>query len=228
MKDIQKLKDAKAFLFDLDGTLLDSMWLWNEVDVRFFQKRGLTLPEGFINHIAVMRLKDAAEDTVKTFSLEETPQQIIEEWLEEGRKLYAERVTCKPFAKDFLRLARSLGKKTAVVTAGEPRLFLPCLQKHGIASGFDEIVTLHHVNRGKDHPDIYLYAAQSLGCMASECVVFEDVPQALQTAKTAGFYTVGILDEVTKEDSQPFADECIVSFEEVYHALQQAYASVET
>lgn len=188
----EKLLEKKGAIFDLDGTLLDSMDVWNDVDRIFFAKRGMEVPEDFIAAITPLGFEAAAAYTVKRFGFPEKEADIIAEWYELARKAYAEDVVLKPFAKEYLELLKKRGVCLAAATASDASLFEPCLLRNGILDYFDTIVTVRDVKRGKGFPDIYELAAQRMALPVQDCTVYEDILKGVEGAKAGGFLAVAI------------------------------------
>lgn len=204
MKNI--LKPFQNAIFDLDGTLLDSLGAWAEIDRRFFAKRNLPLPQGYADAIKTLSFTDAAHYTKAQFSLSDSPEEIIAEWKQMIQAFYENEVELKPFAKEYLRSLAKSGVKLAVATSSTPALFLPALKRHGIDGYFSAFVTSEEVGCGKSSPDIYLEAARRLGASPQESAVFEDALTAVKTAHQAGFYTVAVFDEYSVHEEQQLKD----------------------
>lgn len=184
-------KHIKGAIFDLDGTLLDSLHAWADVDKRFFEKRNLPVPEGYYNAIKTLDLRGAALYTKSLCSLPDSPEDLISEWLSMIREEYALHIEMKENAKEYLFRLHGAGVKLGIATSSEPELFLPCLRRHGV----DELFSCYTATseaRSKEHPDVYLLTAKKLGLPPYECAVFEDIPEGIRSAKLGGFYTVAI------------------------------------
>lgn len=185
----------KGAIFDLDGTLLDSMGVWRQIDQEFLAKRGLAVPMDYMEAISAMSFQKAAEYTISRFGFSEKPEELIGEWMDMAKEAYAHQVKLKEGAVFYLESLKKLGVKIAAATSCDPALFLPCLRNNGVLDLFDTVVTVEEVKRGKGFPDIYELAAERLGLNNEDCVVFEDIYQGVAGAKMGGFSTVGILDE---------------------------------
>ncbi len=215
---MRTLNDLTGFIFDLDGTLLDSLWVWSEVDEVFLSRRGLPILPDYAQSIAHLGFADAARYTIDRFGLGETPEQLMQEWYDLARAAYRDRVPLKPHAEEFLRKLCVQGVHISAATSSEPELVLPCLDRLGITGLFQNITTIHEVNCDKSSPDIYLLAAERMGVVPNQCAVFEDILRGIQSAKSAGFYTVAVeepasaLDQIEIEHT---ADRYIHSFAEL-------------
>lgn len=193
-------KQWKGAIFDLDGTLLDSMAVWSQVDIDFLKKRNLAVPEDYMQKIAAMGFPEAARYTIVRFGFSETPEMLVEEWRQMAGEAYAFHVGLKPGGKEYLEKLKSQGIPIAVATSGDRELFVPCLKHNGIYEYFDAIVTVSEVKRGKGFPDIYERAAELIGVAPEECMVFEDLPAGVKGALDGGFQATGILDDCSKND----------------------------
>lgn len=214
------MKKFKGAIFDLDGTVLNSMGLWKKVDELFFTSRNMPIPEGYIQAISPLGTVGAAHYTKETYGIKESIEEIIEEWQTTAKKEYAENVTLKPHAKEYILSLKEQGFSLAVATASDPEMFGDCLKKYGIDTAFDFFITVNEAGKGKGFPDIYLKAAERMGITPSECMVFEDILTALTSAKNAGFYCVAMYDESSKKDTQKIkeiSDRFIFDFEEMYN-----------
>jgi len=177
----------KAALFDLDGTLLDSMYVWHRVDELFFQSRKLCMPEDYGRALAGKSYRESAEYTIERFGLDEKWEDIVAEWTRMSRNEYANHVKLKPGALKYLRILKRAGIKLAIATALPPDLYRLTLEHHGITDMFDALCSTNDVGgRGKISGEVYMLAAKSLGVRPEECAVFEDVLEGIQGAKKVG------------------------------------------
>ena len=102
MKNIKFLENIEGAIFDLDGTLLDSSWVWDMVDVKFLGARGFDVPDNYVEEISPLGAERAAVYTIEKFGLNENPDDIVREWISMAKKEYSQEVVCKPFAKEYL------------------------------------------------------------------------------------------------------------------------------
>lgn len=215
---MERIRNAKGMIFDLDGTLLNSMVVWEQIDMEFLGKRGLEAPEDYLRDIATLGFDGAAKYTIETFGLEESPGEIIREWYAMAFEAYAHEVGLKPGAKEYLHYLKDKGVQLGIATSCEERMFLPALKNNGIYELFGSYTTVNEVARGKLFPDIYERQAGKMGLKPGECVVFEDILGAVQSAKSGGFYTVGVYDAHSADDRERImehADKYIYSYEEL-------------
>lgn len=190
------LKEVKGIILDLDGTILDSSWVWDKVDIKFLGDRGFDVPADYVESISPMGAQKAAIYTIERFGLHnEKPMDLVREWFAMAKKEYRDKVVCKPYAKKFIRKMYEKGMKLAVATSSDRELFMPTLERENILQYFHSIVTVDEVERGKGFPDIYVEAARRITVPAKQCVVFEDIITAIKGAKSGGFKVVAVEDE---------------------------------
>lgn len=207
--------DFKGAIFDLDGTLLDSMSVWADIDIDFLAKRGIDIPPDFINAVTPMSFMEAAKYTIQRFDLNEKAEDIIEEWNQMSIDAYSYNVALKPYAKEYLLSLKEKGIKLAVATALIPDLYEPALKNNSIYELFDAFSFLSEVKRGKGFPDIYLTASKRLGLEPIDCMVFEDIYAGICGAKAGGFRTCGVYDSYSDYEKDKIlntAEQYIESF----------------
>ena len=185
----------EAVIFDLDGTLLDSMDVWEKIDICFLQKRGLTVPADYVAEICARSFEEAAQYTIDLFGLSEKSEDIIREWNEMAVYEYAHHVKLSPYAWEYLIELKKRGMKLAVATGLPRELFLPCLEHNSVLGLFDILCSTDEIKRGKEYPDIFELAAQRLGAVPQHCLVFEDVLPAVKSAKQAGMLVCAVYDK---------------------------------
>ena len=192
---------GKAAIFDLDGTLLDSMGVWDQVDIDFLAKRGIEVPADYMGKVAAMQFRQIAEYTIARFGLPDTPEALMQEWDDMARVAYSTVVEAKPHAVEYLSYLKRSGAKLAVATSLPPALREPAMKHVGIFDYFDQIVSVDDANDvGKDRPDVFLLAAGRLGVVPEQCTVFEDLLVAMRSAKSVGMRVWAIHDDSSDGD----------------------------
>lgn len=194
------LKNIEGAVFDLDGTLLDSSWVWEKVDEKFLGDRGFQVPDDYVDEISPLGAERAAVYTIERFGLNEDKDDIVREWIEMAKKEYATEVVCKPYAKEFLEEIHKLNIKMAVATSSDRELFMKTLEREGILKYFQKIVTVDEVERGKGYPDIYEEAARRIKVNPHKCLVFEDILAGVTGASLGEFNVVAVFDEKSKHN----------------------------
>lgn len=182
----------RAAIFDLDGTILDSMGIWGQIDVEFLGNRGIRPPEDYQAAITPMAPADAAAYTIERFGLDNTPQELMDEWYEMAFRHYRDDIPLKPFAYDFIQRLYVKGFKIAIATSSYKEMVEAALARTGLSSMIELIVTSADVGKSKHEPDIYLRCAKLLGVQPTECIVYEDITEGVNAARGAGFLTVGV------------------------------------
>ena len=193
-------------IFDLDGTILDSMGVWRQIDVEFLGRRGISVPPDYLEAITPLGFDRAAEYTIRRFSLPESREEIVREWYLMAENAYRYQVELKEGAGEWLNRLKSPNIPLAVATSSDEALFVPALKRTGIYDCFDAFVTVKEVARGKGFPDIYEKAAGRIGCVPEQCVVFEDILQGIRGAKMGGFCAVAVYDEDSAHEEQAMRD----------------------
>ncbi len=194
------LKNIEGAVFDLDGTLLDSSWVWEKVDEKFLGDRGFQVPDDYVDEISPLGAERAAVYTIERFGLNEDKDDIVREWIEMAKKEYATEVVCKPYAKEFLEELHKLNIKMAVATSSDRELFMKTLEREGILKYFQKIVTVDEVERGKGYPDIYEEDARRIKVNPHKCLVFEDILAGVTGASLGEFNVVAVFDEKSKHN----------------------------
>lgn len=195
-------KGFEAAIFDLDGTLLDSMWVWKQIDRDFLAKRGIEVPPDYMLAVAHLGAYQTAVYTIERFGLRNTPEELITEWTKMAVDFYTDRVQLKKGAYEYLEMLYNKGVKLAVATANDKLLYEPALDHTGIRRFFSAVVNVDEVERKKGFPDIYWLACEKMGVRAENSVVFEDIYQGISGAKDGGFKAVGVYDETSAEDEE--------------------------
>lgn len=129
----------KAAIFDLDGTLLDSMGVWDQIDMDFLARRGFEVPADYVPTISAMPFEQVAAYTIERFRLNETPEAVMAEWDDMAHEAYATMVEAKPGAVEYLTYLHDAGVKLGVATSLTPSLREPAMKHVGIFDFFTTI-----------------------------------------------------------------------------------------
>ncbi len=212
------LKDVKAVIFDLDGTLVDSMWMWRDIDIEYLGKYGIEFPEDLQSGIEGMSFSETAVYFKNRFQLSQSLEDIKEEWNQMAWDKYLNAVPFKQGAVELLEVLKERGIKAGIATSNSRELVTLVIQKHNAEDYFQSIRTSCEVEKGKPSPDIYHLVADDLGVTSEECLVFEDVIQGIMAGKNAGMKVCAVYDTYSAEDTdkkKELADYYIESFREI-------------
>ena len=211
--------DFQCAIFDLDGTLINSTGVWNKVDEDFFNRRNVIMPPEFPQVIKTHTLMSGAVYIKDRLSLPESPEDIVKEWHDAAVYAYHNDVRIKPYVKELLELLKQeYGYKIGLATSNTHELYDQCLINNGIYDYFDSFTQSDEVERLKGFPDIYEKSAERMGVPKEECIVFEDVYQAVKGARMGNFFTVAVEDSASAGDREEIikiADVYIKSFREL-------------
>ena len=217
----------EAAIFDLDGTLVDSMWMWETIDREFLGARGIEVPEDLQECIEGKSYTETAEYFVRRFQLKESAETLKEIWNKMALEAYENRVSVKPGAMDFLKTLKKEGIPCGIATSNSRILAEAVLKAQGIAPYFQSVRTACEVAAGKPAPDIYLKVAEDLGASPERCVAFEDVPAGTRAARAAGMKVYAVEDAFSAqaaEEKARLADGCIRNYQDLLRKEGAAWA----
>ena len=213
------LEQIKAVIFDLDGTLVDSMWVWTAIDDEFLGKYGLTQPENFHEGMEGNSYSETAAYFLELFpNLPHTLEELMEEWYGMAYEKYANELILKKGAFDFLQEVHQRGIKLGIATSNKRELAEAVLRSTKVLPLFDSIWTSCEAKAGKPAPDVYLRVAQSLQVEPKRCLVFEDVPNGILAGVNAGMKVCAVEDDFSKnqdEKKRALADYYIKDYEDI-------------
>lgn len=210
----------KAVIFDFDGTIANSRYVWQKVDVDFFAKRGMEIPSDYVEAISVMSFYNGAVYTKEKYNIKESVEEIMNEWNSQALREYKENVVLKPFVKEYLRELKDKGYKIGLATASLHDYYIPVLEREGVLDCFDVFTDTRDDARDKNFPDIYLLCAEKLGSNSANSIVFEDVLKGVKSSVSAGFNTTAVYDNQPEnqwEIIKNTANRHIMDFSELLH-----------
>lgn len=218
-KLMERIRQKKAILFDLDGTLVDSMWMWHKIDIEYLAGFGLECPPDLEKAIEGMSFSETAVYFKDRFKLPKSLDEIKQAWISMSLEKYRSEVPLKKGARRFLEFLREQGILAGIATSNGQAMVEAVLESLGIRAYFQVVATACEVAAGKPAPDIYLEVARRLGVEPESCMVFEDVPAGIQAGKAAGMEVCAVEDEFSarmRAEKEKLADYFIEDYEELF------------
>lgn len=204
----------KGLIFDLDGTLLDSMPAWQEQLDLLFIRHGMTPPPDLLDRTKTLGLETATALLLEEFGIDEVPAEVYQQFQTAMDEQYRTAIPLKPGVLEFLQQMQ--GKvQMAVATATSHQLVEEVFKRHNLYQYFHSVTTVADVGVGKHEPTVFLAAAEKMDLAATNCVVFEDSLAAIRSAKRAGFTTIAIAEATNQSEQaalQAEADKYIQDF----------------
>jgi HAD superfamily hydrolase (TIGR01509 family) len=212
------LSNVKGAIFDLDGTLLDSMQLWENLARHYLEQRGISnISKDLREKVKTMSFDESARYLQTHYGLKETVPEInmgIQAMIESE---YRDRIPLKPGVRSVLEGLYQKGVSLCIATANFPQLTKQAIRRLGIEHYFKAVLSSIDLGIDKDKPEFYLRVLEILGTPLQETLVFEDALHAIISAKKAGFPVVAVYDESARMDApaiQAMADIYLKSFDE--------------
>ncbi|MCM1551917.1 MAG: HAD family phosphatase [Butyrivibrio sp.] len=209
------LEGIEAVIFDLDGTLVDSMWMWHQIDIEYLGRYGIELPDKLQESIEGKSFHETAVYFKERFNIPESLEEIKDTWNAMAWDKYEREVPLKPGVKAFLETCRQRGIKLGIATSNSRALAQNIADVHGLHDYFGCIMTGCDILKGKPAPDIYLAAAEGLGTDPAHCLVFEDIIPGIMAGKSAGMKVCAVEDAYSADvlaQKQELADYYIVDY----------------
>lgn len=203
--------NKKYAIFDMDGTLIDSMGYWNSLAEEYLHSIGVdSVSDDILERIKPMTMTECVELFVKEFNLQVTPDVIVKEVYEMINEHYFKDIPLKEGVREYLEKLHDAGTVMCVASASDIQLMKACLTRLGVIDYFSFLLSCEMIGAGKTKPDIYLEAARRFQASPQEIAVYEDAVHAARTAKEAGFYVIGVFDESGEKE---FDELCEISDE---------------
>jgi len=208
----------KHCIFDLDGTLFDSMENWPRAMIQVMDEAGLKYPDDVVNIITPLGYKGCAEYFISLGHPEKDPDVIVEQIYDYLTEDYTYKIDIKPYVKVMLESLCADGIKVYALTASPHRMVDPCLKRNGIYHLFEAVWSTDDFGRIKSDPKIYEETLQKIGIKADEVEFYDDNEIALRTAKSIGIRVIGVYDPLTEKyrnSIESFADGYVECFSEM-------------
>lgn len=198
----EMLRDIDAVIFDLDGSLVDSMWIWRAIDIEYLGRFGIPLPEDLQSRIEGMSFGETAIYFKEHFAIPDSLEQIQECWNRMAWDKYLHEVPLKEGIPEFLDGCARNGIKLGIATSNSRELLENIADAHNLHDYFACIMTGSEIVRGKPAPDIYLEVAKRLWAAPARCLVFEDIIPGIQAGKNAGMRVCAVEDAYSAHDRE--------------------------
>lgn len=214
----EKVKEFEAILFDMDGTLIDSMWMWTKIDQEYLGSFGLELPEDFQKKIEGMSFTETMQYVKQRFQLPDSVESMRDTLNSMAYEKYRKEVPYKEGALTFLKQCKQRGIKMGVATSNSRELVEGVAESLSFYEYLSCIITSCEVKKGKPAPDVYLAVADRLGAAPEKCLVFEDVVAGIQAGKAAGMTVCAVEDPYSagsREEKKKLADYYIQDYREL-------------
>lgn len=212
------LRRYRALIFDMDGTLMDSMWVWHQIDIEYFQRFGIQPPPDLQKKIGGKTIRECAVYIKEITGIPDSYDTMISDWNKMAWEKYSDDVFPKKGAVRLLQMCRERGIRTGIASSNSNALVTQCLKRRGLEEYLDVILSGEHVKRGKPAPDIYLRAARRLKTEPWQCLVFEDIPDGIIAGHNAGMTTCAVYDPSSEKldgEKRRLADYYIHDFTEL-------------
>ena len=207
--------DKKFAIFDMDGTLIDSMGFWKNLATEYLTARGVAeIPGEILERIRPMTMSESAALFQREFGLTGDPEAEMNAMMDAH---YRNDIPLKPGVREYLENLHRQGVRMCVASATAEHLMESCLTRLGVRQYFEFLLSCETVGAGKRSPLVYQEAARRLGAVPGQIAVYEDALYAVQTAKAAGFHVVGVYDDSAADSWQAIeqeSDEVILNWEE--------------
>lgn len=208
----------KAVIFDLDGSMVDSMWIWRAIDIEYLGRFNIALPEKLQADIEGMSFSETAAYFKERFALPDSLEQIKADWNRMAWRKYEQDVPLKKGVLALLDYCKVHKIRLGIATSNSRELVETVVRAHHLESYFDCIMTACEVEKGKPAPDIYLAVAKALQVSPADCLVFEDIIPGIQAGLAAGMRVCAVYDQYSAyqdEEKRQLADYYTYDFKEL-------------
>ena len=224
MIDKKEKRDIRGAIFDVDGTLLDSMKIWDQAGARYLESLGKEPEQGINKILFSLSLADGAAYLKKAYDLVQTEEEIHQGVLDVVDAFYRDEAQAKAGVRELLAALSAKGVAMTVATSSDKRQIRTALERLDLAKYFQELFTCGEVGGSKNEPEIFHRAAALMGTTPEDTCVVEDGLYAVRTANNAGYYTIGVYDASSHDDWQDLqkeADLALESLEDVQGIIDE-------
>ncbi|MBE7085778.1 MAG: HAD family phosphatase [Clostridiales bacterium] len=210
--------NEKIYIFDLDGTLVDSMRYGVELSLGFLKKNGIAYPDDIVTNLTPLGFRGVAKYYEEHFGTKMSADEIFAYFQECLTDVYTHQIPAKNNVEKALKVLKSKGCRLNVLTASPHDLTDACLKRLGLYDLFENVWTIEDFATTKADPKIYDEVARLLNAKKAECIMVDDNLHVLQTAKGAGMRTIGVFDETSAETElqmRAISDKYITDFAEL-------------
>lgn len=209
----------KIYFFDMDGTLVDSMqWGWEKVILKYLDDRSIKYPDTIITDLVTKGFMGIANYYVNVLGVKEDPQALYDYFMVSLDDMYLYEYPEKPGATEAIKRIREKGYGVNVISGSPLRFVIPCLKRLGLYDLLDNVFSLEEFGYTKSDKELFLKLAERMETDPADCVVIDDSVNAIKTAKSAGFQTVGIYESIVKntwDEMGRVADKTVMSFHDL-------------
>lgn len=203
------MQKIQAVIFDVDGVLFDSMWMWDELDEKYLRSLGLEMREETTKAVSKMSFEEAADYLRVEYRLDLTVEEIVGQIQDMVRNFYYQEVTLKAGVRRMLENLTRRGIPAVIASASDLDMLEHALTRCQIRPMIKKVFTCSEVGAGKTRPDVFLAAAEYLGVQPEHCLIVEDSLHAIETAIQAGFVTAGVYDESSRLEQDDIRNQVI-------------------
>ncbi len=190
-------------IFDLDGTLINSMWVWENILSDFLDETGVSADDNLVNEISYMNVTQSSAYVCKLFpELNMTPSEVRQTWIDTAIYEYENNIKLKSGAYEFLKKLKENNIKIAIGTSCPEELASACMKSNGIYDMIDFFAYTEKMGTNKGDPDFFITVLEKLGSSPERAMLFEDIKTALVTANSIGLKTVIVEDESSAPDKE--------------------------
>lgn len=209
----------KGAVFDVDGTLIDSMYTWRHRGELYLKKLGINAREGLQYDVRRLGFLESPKMIKAEYNLNQSVEEILDGMMQVVRDFYVNEATLKEGTVEFLDELKKNGVRMCIATATDFDMVVPGLKRCGIYDYFENVFTCGGLKTNKTMPFIFEHAMESIGTTKEDTVIFEDALYAVKTAKKADFFVTGIFDEQEHEQEE-FVSLCDVFVHDLRDSLK--------